>query len=168
MVLTYNMAGRLRLSFQEESLSSECQLLSIKILLQYFRFVTRVAFSSVTFRGIIVSPPSPCGSGDNLVGRKMATRSIIHDHLMPRFIMTIATPLLLLSTYMACSEETFTFTFTFYLVTIHVFYVFRRWICFFLSVFVALVDMCLGVSWLLWHLWPHFPAFIVFITSPLG
>jgi hypothetical protein len=84
MVLTYNMAGRLRLSFQEESLSSECQVLSIKISLKYLRFVTYVAFSSVTFLGIIVSPPSPYGSGDSLVGIEMATRSIIHNHLMPR------------------------------------------------------------------------------------
>jgi hypothetical protein len=78
-----------------------------------------VAFSSVTFLDIIFS-------GDNLVGIEMATRFIIHDHLMLRLIMTIATSLLLLSTCMACSEETFTFTLTLCLVTIHVFYVFRR------------------------------------------
>jgi len=126
MLLTYNMAGRLRLSFQEESLSSEFQVLSIEISLKYLRFVTRVAFSSMKLLGIIVSPPSPCGSGDSLVGIEMATRSIIHDHLMPRLRMTIATPVLPLSTYMACSEETFTFTFALHLVTIHVFYVFRR------------------------------------------
>jgi hypothetical protein len=74
MLLTYNMAGRLRLSFQEESLSSECQVLSIKISLKYLCFVTRVAFSSITFLGIIVNPPLPCGSGDSLVGVEMATR----------------------------------------------------------------------------------------------
>jgi hypothetical protein len=52
MVLTYNVAGRFQSSFQEESLLSECQVLSIKISLQYLRFLTCVAFSSVTFLGI--------------------------------------------------------------------------------------------------------------------
>jgi hypothetical protein len=126
MLLTYNMAGRLRLSFQEESLSSECQVSSIKISFKYLRFVTRVAFSSMTFLGIIVSSPSPCGSGDSLVRIEMATRFVTHDQLMPRLRMVIAKPLLPLSTYMACSEENLTFTFALHLVTIHVFYVFRR------------------------------------------
>ena len=63
MLLTYDMAGRLRLSLQEDSLSSECQVLPIKISLKYLRFVTHVSFSSMKFHGIIVSPPSTCGSG---------------------------------------------------------------------------------------------------------
>jgi hypothetical protein len=126
MVLTYNMAGRLLLSFQQESLSSEFQVLSIKIPLKYLRFVLRVAVSSMTFLGVIVSPPSPCGCGDSLAGIEMATRFITHDHLMPRLRMTIAIPLFPLSTCMACSGETFTFTFALYLLTIHMFYVYRR------------------------------------------
>jgi len=88
--------------------------------------VTGVNVSSVTFLGIIVSLPSPCGNGDSLVGIEMTTRFITHDHLMPRFRMTVTTSPLPHSTYMACSEETFTFTFALYLITIHMFYVFRR------------------------------------------
>jgi len=88
--------------------------------------VTGVAVSCMKFLGIIVNLPSPCGSGDSLIGIEMTTRFITHDHLTPRLRMTVATPPLPLSTYMACSEETFTFTFVLYLVTIHVFHVFRR------------------------------------------
>ena len=126
MLLTYNVAGRLRLSFQEESLPYKCQELSVKTSLKYLRFVTGVAVSSMTSLAIMVSPSSPCGSWGGLVGTEMTTRFITHDHLMPRFRMTVATPPLPLTTYMACSEKTFAFTFALYLVTIHMFYVFQR------------------------------------------
>ena len=52
MLLTYNMARRLRLSVQEENLSSKCHELSIKTSLKYLRFMTGVAISTMTFLGM--------------------------------------------------------------------------------------------------------------------